>query len=326
MTYTNHSLFTVPLTSQAYRLAKTLSSQYEYPRKAQQVYLNTLAVYAVATYCECLEIDTNLEASDSLNSVMQPLMDIADLEIERIGKLECRPLSVNEEKCHIPVETWENRIGYIAVEIDHEEKEATLLGFYPPVNPLEMIEWIPIQEFKPLEAFIDYLHQIESGIEPVSFFFEKTSISEWLQNMAQTIHPVLPSAWQDLEYFLIGKPENFSLRFATGFRGQTNTSGLSITKIKEIQLGDHLLALTINGEKKNNGIVDLLVRLYPSSEAEISLPSGIKLIRINESEERVSISRDADNWIQLAFECHWEEQFNITVEWAEERFSEDFII
>ena len=168
MTYTSRSMFTVPLTSKAYKLAKSFQSQYENPAKAQQVYLNTLAVYAVETYCECLGIETDLEASDSLNPVMQPLMNIADLEIEGIGKLECRPVLPEDESCYIPVDTWENRIGYVAVEIDESLREATLLGFYPPINALEMMELISFDTFQPLETLIDHLDRLESAL----FFFQ----------------------------------------------------------------------------------------------------------------------------------------------------------
>ncbi|CAD5989396.1 hypothetical protein PCC9214_05558 [Planktothrix tepida] len=164
MTYTNRSMFTVPITSKACKLAKSFKSQYENPTKAEQVYLNTLAVYAVETYCECLGIETDLENSDSLNSVMQPLMNIADLEIEGIGKIECRPVLPEDEFCYIPVDTWENRIGYIVVEIDEPSREATLLGFYPPVNALEMMEEISLDSFLPLETFIDYLNRLESAL------------------------------------------------------------------------------------------------------------------------------------------------------------------
>jgi hypothetical protein len=157
-------MFTVPLTSKAYKLAKSFQSQYENSTKAQQVYLNTLAVYAVETYCQCLGIDTDLENSDSLNPVMQPLMNIADLEIEGIGKIECRPVLPEDEFCYIPVDTWENRIGYIVVEIDEPSREATLLGFYPPVNALEMMEEISLDSFLPLETFIDYLNRLESAL------------------------------------------------------------------------------------------------------------------------------------------------------------------
>ncbi|MEZ2277033.1 MAG: DUF1822 family protein [Microcoleus sp.] len=165
MTYTSHPMFAVPLTSKALKLAKSFQEQYESPAKARQVYLNTLAVYAVDTYCQCLGIETDLEASDSLNPVMQTLMNVADIEIIGIGKLECRPVLPTDENCYIPADTWENRIGYVAVEIDESSREATLFGFYAPINPLEMMEQVSCDNFQPLEAFLDHLHRLETALD-----------------------------------------------------------------------------------------------------------------------------------------------------------------
>jgi hypothetical protein len=165
MTYTSNSMFTVPLTSKAFKLAKSFQEQYENHAKARQVYLNTLAVYAVDTYCQCLGIETDLEACDSLNPAMQPLMNVADLEIAGVGKIECRPVLPEDEFCEIPADTWENRIGYVAVEIDESSREATLFGFYPTVNPLEMMEQISCATFQPLEAFLDHLHRLETALD-----------------------------------------------------------------------------------------------------------------------------------------------------------------
>ena len=165
MTYTSRPMFAVPLTSKALKLAKSFQEQYESPAKARQVYLNTLAVYAVDTYCQCLGIETDLEASHSLNPVMQTLMDVADLEITGIGKLECRPVLPTDENCYIPADTWENRLGYVAVEIDESSREATLFGFYPTINPLEMMEHISFDSFQPLEAFLDHLNRLETALD-----------------------------------------------------------------------------------------------------------------------------------------------------------------
>lgn len=165
MTYTSRSMFTVPIASTAYQLAKSFQNQYENPTKARQVYLNTLAVYAVDTYCQCLSIETNIEYFESLNSVTQALMDIADIEIEGIGKLECRPVLPEDEYCYIPIETWENRIGYVAVEINDSLKEATLLGFYPSLNALEMMEKINLDDFQPLDQLLEHIYRLKSAFD-----------------------------------------------------------------------------------------------------------------------------------------------------------------
>ena len=126
--------FTVPLTQEAYQLANNFSKQHKQPDKAREVYFNTLAVYAVNFYCQCLEIETDLTKSHSQNLVWQKLMNIADLEIKNIGKLECRYFLPNASHVSIPPEVWFERIGYIAVEIKEDDLEAILTGFIPQVN------------------------------------------------------------------------------------------------------------------------------------------------------------------------------------------------
>lgn len=150
-------MFKVPLTSKAFKLAESFKNQYSNPNKSQQVYLNVLAVYAVNFYCECLGIETDLEASDSLNSVTQVFDNYSDLDIVGVGKVECRPVLPEDKHCYLPVTAWENRIGYIPVEIDESLKEATLLGFYPPYNQEEDGEVFPLDNLSSLSAFIDCL-------------------------------------------------------------------------------------------------------------------------------------------------------------------------
>lgn len=121
--------FSVPLTRDAYQLAETFSREQHEPDKAQQVYLNTLAVYAVNFYCQCIEVETDLKGSDSWNSVLRSLMDVADLLVKYWGKLECRPVLPGDQVCDIPPESRQDRVGYLVVEINEETNQATLLGF-----------------------------------------------------------------------------------------------------------------------------------------------------------------------------------------------------
>ncbi|NEO71769.1 DUF1822 family protein [Moorena sp. SIO3H5] len=132
--------FSVPLTRDAYQLAETFSREQHEPDKAQQVYLNTLAVYAVNFYCQCIEVETDLKGSDSWNSVLRSLMDVADLLVKDWGKLECRPVLPGELFCNLPPESQQDRVGYVVVEINEQTNQATLLGFtkIAPTSSLEI--------------------------------------------------------------------------------------------------------------------------------------------------------------------------------------------
>jgi hypothetical protein len=162
MTYAiDHLTFSAPLTLEAYQQAERFQKQHSSPQKARQVYLNTLAIYAVNHFCKCMGIKTDLQASSNFDLITQTLMDVSDLELPNLGKLECRPVLPDENTCYIPPEAKENRIGYIAVRINEPSREATLLGFVSPLNLDELSSQIQMSQLKPLENLLAHLSGIE---------------------------------------------------------------------------------------------------------------------------------------------------------------------
>ncbi|NET09346.1 MAG: DUF1822 family protein [Merismopedia sp. SIO2A8] len=148
--------FSVPLPLAIHGIAQTFyQSHLEYveQEKPKQVYLNTLAVYAVHTYLKYLKIETLLETSDSWNPVMQGLSDIADLVLAQGGRLECRPVLPKALSCNVPPEVWSDRVGYVAVQFDPSLHYAHLLGFLPTVAATE----VPLEEWRSLELLIGCL-------------------------------------------------------------------------------------------------------------------------------------------------------------------------
>ena len=123
----NTGQFTMFIPLEAHRQAQQFRQHHADSVKGKQVYLNTLAVYAVHEYLQILGIDTNLEASLSWNPITQTLSDTAALQVEPQGQFECRPVLPKSESCHVPPETWSDRLGYIAVQFDPQLETATLI-------------------------------------------------------------------------------------------------------------------------------------------------------------------------------------------------------
>ncbi len=67
--------------------------------KAEQVALNTFAVYAVHFYLKSLQVETDLQKSDSWNPEIHAILDVADLVVKGRGKLECRPVLPGATVC-----------------------------------------------------------------------------------------------------------------------------------------------------------------------------------------------------------------------------------
>ncbi|NEQ83985.1 MAG: DUF1822 family protein [Moorea sp. SIO2I5] len=160
--------FSVPITRDWYQLAETFSREQHEPDKAQDVYLNTLAVYAVNFYLQCLEVETDLPASDSSNPALRSLMNVSDLMVKDWGKLECRPVLPGDQVCDIPPESLQDRVGYVVVEINQASNQAKLLGFAKTAlgGSLE------ISKIQSLEQLINQLPELESNI---------IELQEWLK-------------------------------------------------------------------------------------------------------------------------------------------------
>ncbi|MBR8838063.1 MAG: DUF1822 family protein [Stigonema ocellatum SAG 48.90 = DSM 106950] len=303
---TNKQTFTVPLSFEAHAIAQEYSQGISNLDKAKQVYLNTLAVYTVDYYLRLMGFKTDWNKSDSRNHLAIKLMDVADLEVQNIGKLECCPVLPEAESCDIPLEVWEDRIGYVAVQFNSDLKEATILGF-----TRQAAAEVSFNELQSLEDFLVYLSQLEK----VEFIQEAESSS--LVKVGQWLEGFVDAGWQKIDEIL--NPEQLGLAFM---------SVISITRGQKIDLGMQLgkisVALVVKIIVANEAEVDILTQVHPMGE--IVLPEGVKLIIGDESGEVVLevASRAEDNWIQLEFSAELGEKFKITVAYGESELTKEF--
>ncbi|MFS0517062.1 DUF1822 family protein [Nostoc sp. UIC 10607] len=309
---------TLPISQSARITAQQFANQQPNSEKAEQVRLNTLAVWVVNNYLEMMDIPTDLEASDSWNPIMRLCGDVADLEVPSIGRLECRPVYQHQQICSIPPETWEERVGYLVVQFDELLQEARLLGFIPSVAT----ETLPLEQLQPLEAFIDHLAQLRQS--PVSS----------LVNLSQWFAGIFEAGWQTIES-LWNVPE---LRPAYAFRSietlEVNTLNQpeSITKrAKLIDLGIQILnqpvmlIVEISPEKDQQTSVHL--QLHATGN-QIYLPPGVHLTVLDSSGAVFldAQSRKSDNYIQLQFRGEPTEQFSVRVALDNTSITEHFRI
>ncbi|GJD16738.1 hypothetical protein RIVM261_016940 [Rivularia sp. IAM M-261] len=149
--------FTSPISTAAMKLAQKLSQQQVTPEKSQQVYLNSLAVWSVKYYLDCIGVETDIKESDSMNPAQIMLTNVADLVVKNLGKLECRPVLENEQWIYVPPEAQSERIGYLAVQINGLLGKAKIIGFLKEVST----DNLPINELQPLENLLEYLDSLE---------------------------------------------------------------------------------------------------------------------------------------------------------------------
>lgn len=156
-------LLEIPLEQTARNLALQFASEQANPQKGKRVYFNTLAVWAVNYFLEWMELETDIDGGDSWHLGMRAILDVADLVLPGIGKIECCPVMLGETAISLP-EVREKRIAYLAVGFAEPFDKVKLLGFIPAVEILDETEEISLTNLKPIEELLDYLDRIELAI------------------------------------------------------------------------------------------------------------------------------------------------------------------
>jgi len=305
--------FTVPLGLEAHSRAEQFQRYQPVPHKAKQVYLNTLAVYAVNIYLQCREFETDLEKSASNDPVMQILMDTADLVVKNRGKLECRPVLPDAEVLCVPAEVWEERIGYVAVQLSESLREATLLGFVEKVSRSEL----PLSQLRSLQELPGYLNKISPLV----------NLSQWFEDLFE-------AGWQSLETLLATESAELASSFRSAPVAELALSFRSapvaeLRGCKQIELGmpsqSVVIIVAIAGESEQE--MDIRVEVQPPT-GQTYLPSNLQLMVLDEDGEAVMDihSRSDNKNIQLEFSGEPGDRFSVKVALGDVSVTENFII
>lgn len=312
----------LPIVQAARRTADYFARQQPTPEKAEQVRLNTLAVWVVNDYLQLMGIPTSLSAGDSWNSVTRLCADVADLEVSGIGRLECRPVTAQAKSCAIPLEVWQDRIGYVAVHIDEAQQEAQVLGF----TPMPAVQ-VSLSQLRSPEALLDRLDQLKQVTSEAAS--NNVDLSRWLNGLFGT-------GWQTLESLLA------PAQLAFQFRSQTTIAAESqplIRRAKLIELGRQL-------ESPDQGIAIILTlevippseQDAPSPETEIrlqahpfsqpALPTDLQLTVLDASGNVFleAASSNGNDYLQLEFSGQPDESFSVRVAFGSAEVRENFVI
>jgi hypothetical protein len=314
MTNTQPPCLNVPLGKDAHHWAVQFAAEQATPVKGKQVYLNTLAVYAVNSYLKWLSVETDLTQGDSWQPGLRSVFDVADLVLPNIGKLECRPLLPGETAFVLPPEVTQDRIGYVAVQFDQQLDSVQLLGFAPAIVTPEPPEKLHLAELQSLDVLIDNIYQSPIELQkPESL----VSLRQWLEG-------IFNEDWQPTGLVLAS-----NLRSMTRLGLDTETS--SVNRAKVIDLGTHLapqaVVLVVELTPPTTESVDIHLRVYPDGDS-IHLPPNLQLIILDEAgtARMEAQARSTDDWMQLEFSCQHEETFRVRVVLGEISVTEEFVV
>jgi hypothetical protein len=294
--------FTVPLSGADFKLAQKFSSEQKNSDKSQQVFLNTLAVLAVNFYCQCLKVETNLEESTIGHYNQRILMDSADLKIDVLGKLECRPVLPNENICYVPSEVWSDRVGYVVVEIDEEAKKAILVGFVEQIETDELL----LAQLPDIDNLVDLLLLAKN-----KQFLERIFAKNWDEKESAKI--------------LNDKQKKLVKKLVRRDSPALSTIDKSITsplyKAKYITLRGQKFILSVEITPTKEGKFQLLVEVESSRRIPSDL--NLKLLSLSDQTLKANLTKGGD-YISLEYTLQLGESFQIQVKRADESHTEQF--
>ncbi|HBK98477.1 MAG TPA: hypothetical protein DD001_14740 [Microcoleaceae bacterium UBA10368] len=301
-------VLTIPIGSSAHRSAQELCQQQTNPHTAKQVYLNALAVHAVNFYFQCLEIETDLAASDIWNPAVQRFMDVADLDVKDIGKLECRWVAPGQDFVSIPAEVRSDRIGYVVLEMAESLKEAKLLGFVKNADR----EKVAVSELESIDNLLEYLDT-----------FKPVNLSQWFYN-------VVEPAWETVENLFDSGPKlQWAFRSPQLLEAPASKSATlppKRGKILNLERGEEQVALVVGLSKIDESEIDISVEVYPTN-GQKNLPHDLQLIVLDDEGKTLMLAR-ANKTDNLLFEMSGEpgEHFSVKVVLGDFSVTENFLI
>ncbi|MCF2148198.1 DUF1822 family protein [Desmonostoc muscorum LEGE 12446] len=251
----------IPIVREAHRFAGQFATEQATPEKSKQVYLNTLAVYAVHRYLQWLQIETDLNQGDSWHPVVRSRLDVADLVIPGRGKLESRPVLPGETAFAVPDEVAEDRIGYLAVQFSDRLDKVQLLGF----SPTAVAGVVHLSELRSLEELID---EISKPIPVI---------------LSQSLSGVFDIVWQHVEEVLGRLQTNYEHTYQAA---NTRFQESNFQRAKQIDIGKNqvviLVTITPNREQK----IGILVQVKPANKQPY-LPANLTLAFLSNTGESI---------------------------------------
>jgi hypothetical protein len=327
------SAITILLDSQAHDLALKFAAEQATPQRGKQVYLNTLAICAVNQWLKLLQIETAPMQSHFWNAGLRALLDIADLLLPKLGRLECRPIRLGQTTFATPTELQPDLIGCVVVQFEQDLSYGQLLGFVPTeqigLPTGEVLEEVALSELQPLSRLIARLYESPSiAAQPAittsrvsggtNYFNDLSStsvthLSQWLQDTFSVGWRSLESLMWEAELSPAREPDKKSLRHTEKAKFPTEP----YVRGKRLELGNsgetEEIALVVNLTPQANEENEVLILVHPLQSQY--LPAGLVMALLDEmgvviAEVKSSVK---DNLIKRTLRGKPGERFSVKV-------------
>lgn len=312
---------TFPITTQMHDRAAQFAEPVRHDSaKYTRIYRNTIAVSFMHYYLsDFLGIETDLSHSSSWDFASRLVLDVADLVISDVGTLECRTIQTGESYSSIPSEVWDDRIGYVILEISPEQTDAKLLGFSPTLDSSHP-ERLAIDTLESIDLLLEQIEAATSVSSQETSQTSVTKLSHWLKGE-------FSGAWQafseGLQPFTTPAPE-VEFRFRRGPSNEVSAS--TVQGQRSVVLNQLSLKFMIKyTPEARNERIQLNIKVCPTDD-RTSIPPDLQIIVSSGETELKPVQRDIGNYVEKQLRGVPGEQFKVQIRWQEAEFSEEFEI
>jgi hypothetical protein len=318
MNYSHHELtFNVPITQLMRSQAEHVSQCQDDSHKSRQVYRNVLAVLAVNYYCQCMGIETSVESSTVWDPALQFFANSADLELKNLGRVECCAMMNNQTKIMVSREAQYDKLGYIAVALDDDSKEAILRGFSE--NLVEDGDLFSLQNWDDLDLFLLKVEEWEN--QPSMVSSQVTQLSQWLRGWVD-------AGWQSLEALVAPEQQAPAWVVRGPMKSQeiSQDSVIKRGKLLHFEGMDEAIALLISLDSEIAQEMDISVEIQ-SLDRRTELPLNLEISILNDEGQVVmqALAKSTEH-IKLNFSGQPQEEFGVKVALGPVSFLEHFVI
>ena len=326
-------VFSMPLSTRAHAQAIKASQQYlPYLEKVEASYSDQLALHTVQYYLRLHQYPVETVGENSLQSshyLDRALSDGAILELSGYGSIACLSLAEDDTHLDIPVYVFHTPIVYMAVELDDDLSQGSILGYIPQTEQVT----VSLDELQPLSQLPSYLAQfnaVGSVITQLSQWWERSFNTGWDYISELTSSDVLKpeTAWNLRSSIpTAGSPRSSD---DEGQDRRTPEDGVMCQKMLEVGEGKDTFALVLVMERfvtDAEPSVSILIRLSPNV-GQVYLPTNIQMIAADESDYIFSAirSREHSQSLELRFRADPGDYFSLRIVLADATLTEGFVV
>jgi hypothetical protein len=238
-------------------------------------------------------------------------MNVADLQVESIGKLECRPVLPGADILEIPAEVRAGRVGYLAVQFDQSLKQAHIIGFTSTAAAT-----MPLDQLQSIDALPAYLQQLRLQNAAASKCVDRINLRQWINNCFE-------ESWQELQAIFSSNQPRLAFRSSDNAARRVERGRLIqlTTPQKTVAV---LLVIELNSFSDQDTNIRLAV-LSTSDHSYLPADLQVKILDARQTAVMQAIAGPTNPNIEFDFSAKLNEQFSVEMRLGEILFSENFV-